>query len=358
MSFSPPSTRRSPRLRDAAPVTDFYRLPLAERAERLRALAVEALERWGVRGCEPAIVKYRENAVFRVAAADGRDAVLRVHRHGYHSDGALRSELAWMEAIRGVGIDVPAVIPTAAGALFDTVQAACVPEPRQVDMLTWMPGTPLGTIEEGLDPAIADVHGVFERVGGLAARLHDQAEAWPLPAGFVRHAWDREGLVGPEPLWGRFWEATVLGAAERSLIERARARVHDALTAYGRAGRRYGLIHADFNLDNMLLDGDRVILLDFDDCGFGWHLFDLATVWTMFAGSGQAEAMRAGVVEGYRRERALPDGELAHMPLFELARAFSYLGWIHTRSDTPSAQAIGRDVARLVCDLSEAYLRG
>ena len=339
-------------------MTDFYRLPLAERGERLRVLATVALARWGVRDCEPEIVKYRENAVFRVAAADGRDAVLRVHRHGYHSDAALRSELAWLEALHADGIAVPAVIPSAAGAPFEIVQGAGVPEPRQVDMLTWMPGIPIGTLEEGLNPAIVDVHAVFAGVGRLCARLHNRTEAWTPPAGFTRHAWDREGLVGPEPLWGRFWEAAVLGTEERRLIERARASAREALTAYGRSPRCYGLIHADFNLDNMLLDGERVIPLDFDDCGFGWHLFDLATVWTIYHGSDLAEAIRAGVVEGYRSERDLPDEELEHLPLFELARAFSYLGWVHTRSETASAQSLAAEVAQLVCTLGEAYLRG
>ena len=338
-------------------MTDFYRLPLHERAERLRALARDALLRWGVEDYEPEIVKYRENAVFRVVAADGSPAVLRIHRHGYHSDAALRSELAWMEALHAEGIDVAAVILSAAGERFETVQSAGVPEPRQVDMLTWMPGIPIGTLEEGLNPAIHDVHAVFVGVGRLCARLHNQTEAWTLPAGFTRHAWDREGLVGPEPLWGRFWEAAVLGTEERRLIDRARASVDEALTAYGRSPRRYGLIHADFNLDNMLLDDDRVIPLDFDDCGFGWHLFDLATVWTIYHGSEIAEEIRAGVVEGYLSARDLPDEELAHMPLFELARAFSYLGWVHTRSETASAQALAPEVAQLACRLAEAYLR-
>ena len=335
---------------------DFYRLPLDERAERLRALARDALLRWGVRDCEPEILKVRENAVFRVQTADANAAVLRVHRHGYHSDAALRSELAWLEALNAEGIAVPAVILSAAGEPFEIVEVEGVPEPRQVDMLSWMPGVPIGTIEEGLNPAIADVHGVFEAVGRLAARLHNQTEVWPQPPGFVRHAWDREGLVGPEPLWGRFWEAAVLGAEERRLIDRAKAQVHVDLTAYGRPPRRYGLIHADLNLDNMLFDGERVIILDFDDCGFGWHHFDLSTVWTLFHGSDLADAMRAGVVEGYRRERDLPDEELAHMPLFELGRAFSYLGWVHTRSETASAQALAPEVAQLACTLAEAYL--
>ena len=335
---------------------DFYRLPLDERAERLRALARDALLRWGVRDCEPEILKVRENAVFRVRAADANAAVLRVHRHGYHSDASLRSELAWLEALNAEGIAVPAVILSAAGEPFEIVEVEGVPEPRQVDMLSWMPGIPIGTIEEGLNPAIADVHGVFEAVGRLAARLHNQTEVWPQPPGFVRHAWDREGLVGPEPLWGRFWEAAVLGAEERRLIDRAKAQVHVDLTAYGRPPRRYGLIHADLNLDNMLFDGERVIILDFDDCGFGWHQFDLSTVWTLFHGSDLADAMRASVVEGYRRERDLPDEELACMPLFELGRAFSYLGWVHTRSETASAQALAPEVAQLACTLAEAYL--
>ena len=112
-------------------MTDFYRLPLDERAERLRALAVEALLRWGVQDCEPEIVKFRENAIFRVVSADGSDAVLRVHRHGYHSDAALRSELAWMEALHAEGIDAPAVIPSAAGERFVTVEPQACRSPAR-----------------------------------------------------------------------------------------------------------------------------------------------------------------------------------------------------------------------------------
>lgn len=334
----------------------FYRLPPAARTERLRALAVAALARWGVCGGRaPEVVKCRENTVFRVTAPDGRRAALRIHRPGYHTDAALRSELAWMEALRGAGVAVPAVVPTASGAPFAVVRVRGVPEPRQVDMMTWMAGAPLGTIEHG--PAVTDLRATFRAVGRLAARLHDHARGWSPPAGFVRHAWDEGGLLGPAPLWGRFWLAGGLGAAERRLIERARDRARGALAAYGRPPRRYGLIHADFNLDNMLLDGDRVVLLDFDDSGFGWHLFDLATVWTLFHGADCAAPMRAGVIEGYRRERDLPDEEVERLPLFELARAFSYLGWVETRRETATARALAPRVAALACDLAEAYLR-
>jgi Ser/Thr protein kinase RdoA (MazF antagonist) len=339
-------------------MSDFYDLPLAERTERMRRLAVKALAQWGVTDCEPEVLKIRENAVFRVATADGRDAVLRVHRHGYHTDAALRSELIWTEALRADGIDVPGAIPTASGGLFITVAADGVPEPRQVDMLTWMPGERLGTLEEGLNPAIIDIPKAFNGVGLLMARLHNQAAAWPMPRGFVRHAWDIDGLVGPEPLWGRFWEFAGLTPDQRRLLETARDRAGGDLVAYGQSADRYGLIHADLNLDNLLLDGDRVVPLDFDDAGFGWHLFDFATVWTLFYGADYFQTMRNSVIEGYRAERDLPDAEVARMPLFDLARAFTYLGWVHTRSETATAQEISPTVVSLVCDLADAYLRG
>ena len=47
------------------------------------------------------LLSLSENATYRVDdAADGRVAVLRVHRTGYHEPGAIASELAWLQALR------------------------------------------------------------------------------------------------------------------------------------------------------------------------------------------------------------------------------------------------------------------
>ena len=80
-------------------MTDFYTIGLDARAERMARLAVEALKSWGITDCTPELVKIRENAVFRVPAPGGGEAALRIHRHAYHSDVALESELQWMRAL-------------------------------------------------------------------------------------------------------------------------------------------------------------------------------------------------------------------------------------------------------------------
>ena len=337
-------------------MTDFYTIGLDERSERMTHLAVEALKSWGITDCAPKLKKIRENAVFRVAAPDGGDAALRIHRHGYHSDVSLESELQWMRALQQDGIDVPAIVPTLSGELFITASVTSVPEPRQVDMVSWLPGAPLGTLEGGLSTAVVDLSQTFFEIGRLVAKLHNHAAAWPQPKRFQRHAWDVDGLTGEQPLWGRFWEFPGLDSSQRALLERARDTARSDLISVGQPEESYGLIHADLNLDNMLLQDGSVKAIDFDDCGFGWHLFDLATISILFRGTDDYDEIYSALIAGYRQVRPLSDQLLVRMPLFYLLRAFTYVGWVHTRSETRSAQEIAPEIVALTCDLAESYL--
>lgn len=338
-------------------MTDFYQLLPEEQANRLQLLAVEALKQWRVAGCQPELLKFRENAVFRAVASDGRPVVLRIHRHGYHSDDALRSELAWVQALHDDGIDVPAMVPTMEGALFTTVGVAEVPERRQVDMMEWLSGEPFGTLENGLSSSITNVHQAFSGVGCLIARLHNHAASWRLPSGFTRHSWDVDGLTGENPLWGRFWELESLTAPQRSLIDRARGRARRDLMNYGKQQGTYGLIHADFLMDNLILDGDTIKVVDFDDCGFGWPLFDFATILLFLRGQNIYDAARDAIIEGYRAVRPISEGQLAYLPLFYLLRSCTYLGWVHTRYETSTARELAPMLTEVACNLAEEYLR-
>lgn len=63
---------------------------------------------------------------------------------------------------------------------------------------------------------------------------------------------------------------------DHGIIKETLARVRDALTHYGKDSQRYGLIHADLRLTNLLLLNGETRVIDFDDCGFSWYLHDLA----------------------------------------------------------------------------------
>ncbi len=258
-------------------MSDFYQLSPEKQAERMQTLATQALKSWNIKEARLQLIKMRENAVFRVDTQDARRYALRIHRHGYHSDDELRSELQWMQALDRDGIDVPPIEATKDGALFAVIESSAVPEPRQVDLFGWIEGEQLGSVEGSLEGDLQTLVRTHCTIGELAARLHNQACNWQLPENFKRHAWDAEGIVGDQPLWGRFWDLEVLSNDERELLTRARDGLREDLSNLSQKRESFGLIHADFAPENLMVHNDRIRLIDFDDSGFGWHLFEIVT---------------------------------------------------------------------------------
>ena len=281
-------------------------------------IVAEALALWGMGGAEYHLVAARENAVFKVTRGTCTHA-LRLHRKGYRTDTELRSELQWMAAAARGGLSVPAPIPSTSGDVLHGVAGV------QVDMLTWLAGTPMGRTGEAL--ATTDRPGLFYAIGREMARLHEVSDAWTPPTGFIRHAWDREGLLGETPLWGHFWNNPALSPTDRQLFLDLRVKADTDLARIG-GTLDYGLIHADLVRENILIDGDRLHLIDFDDGGFGWRLFDLATALIKNLDEPDYGVLRAALIAGYTSIRPI---DLAALDLFIVLRSATYVGWNMTR---------------------------
>jgi Ser/Thr protein kinase RdoA (MazF antagonist) len=322
--------------------------------EQMRALALTALHGWDLPVMSIAPIKVRENAVFRLDLAGGGRAVLRVHRHGYHSDEELDSEFHWLQALEAAGIPVPRAIPSRRGRNFELV--AALGGPRQIDVFEWIDGNQMGSVETGLTGTDEAIAGQYHRIGTIAARMHNQSSDWQRPPGFRRHAWDLSGLVGEQPLWGRFWELAALTHTQKSLLDRTRAQIASALAGYGMRPDRYGLIHADLVPENLLMDGDRIRVIDFDDAGFGWHLFELATSLYFISADRIYPTARDALIRGYRSERPLSDEALERLPLFLAARGTTYLGWVHTRPDSDTAREFLPFLIERACTVAEEFL--
>jgi len=337
-------------------MTGFSELPAEQQLELFRRLALSATARWPLETVRVEPLKVRENAVFAIHLANGGRVVMRVHRQGYHSDEALHSEQLWMRALGAHRIAVPRPVLSSAGNAFELIEYPGVPGRRQVDVFHWIDGYQLGSVERGLEAASGSVGDLYRAVGELAAKIHNQACQWRLPPGFRRHAWDAEGLAGERPFWGRFWELAALSSTERALFERIRACVFGELTAFGTHSDRFSLIHADLVPENILVSGNRLQIIDFDDAGFGWHLFEIATSLYFIRREACYEEARAGLIEGYRRARALPDEHLDRLPLFLAARGTTYLGWVHQREGEAVARELTPHLIELATSVAEDYL--
>lgn len=278
----------------------------------------EALSLWGLQAAECSFVAGRENQVYRVSGAEGVFA-LRIKRPGYRQEDELLSELAWMQAMADAGLQVPKPLASLGGKLLERCQAGFV------DVLTWLPGRPMGKSREPL--VLTDRAGVFKALGAEIARLHDACDAWHPPAGFRRCHWDKDGLLGENPVWGRFWDNPTLDPATRDLFRHFRKVAQEQLTQ-ARATLDHGLIHADLVRENVLLDEAQIGLIDFDDGGFGFRPFDLATVLVKTLSEPDYPDLKAALIRGYHSQRAL---DLSLLDLFLALRGLTYVGWIVPR---------------------------
>lgn len=306
-------------------------------------LARQALTRWNMEQAACRFVAGRENQVYRVTGDRG-DFALRIRRPGLRDRAELLSELHWLQAMKSAGLSVPRPEPSASGALLETIGG------HHVDMVDWLGGRPMGQSRAPLD--LADPQAVFRTLGQEMARLHEASDAFPLPQGFRRLSWDRAGLVGETPVWGRFWENPALDPDTRKLMERFRDRARQALARLdGRLD--YGLIHADLVRENVLVDGDALRLIDFDDGGHGFRLFDVATALLKNRGQPGYPDLQSALLEGYISVRAL---DMDQLGLFMGLRAATYLGWIVPRMGEDGAAARNAGFIADARHLCGAYL--
>ncbi len=306
-----------------------------EPGEAYAPAALQALAAFGVEPAHLHFVRMGENVTFRVTdARDGSPLVLRLHRPWYHDIAELRSEHLWTRALVQAGIAAPEPLLTQAGENFAQVEIAATGERRWAGLARWREGELLADVVARETDSAANADR-FAHVGAIMAAMHDQASGWTPPAGFRRHALDADGLMGPEPFWGPFWDHAIFSPAEREELLGLRDRLHAALTRYGKPARTFSLIHADLHPHNVLIDGAHAAVIDFDDAAFGWHQYDIAVALIDYQDHPDSALFRDGFIAGYRSVRSISDTDLALLPMFLLIRDMVQVGWFHQRPELP-----------------------
>jgi Ser/Thr protein kinase RdoA (MazF antagonist) len=186
--------------------------------------------------------------------------------------------------------------------------------------------------------------------------MHRHAISWQVPRSFQRFSWDEAGTLGRAAHWGDWRDGPNLDEPTRGLLGRAASLVTERLRAYGKDSARFGLIHADLRLANLLVDGAGVKVVDFDDCGFSWFLYDLASALTFMEDDPRVPELVSSWLEGYRQVRSLEVADEDEIPTFLMLRRLVILAWLGSRPGTELVASLGAEYARITADLAEAYL--
>ncbi len=274
----------------------------------------------------------------------GETLILRVHRQGYHTAAEITSELDWLQALQTVArLRCVQPVPDCAGTLMQSVAG------RTVVAFAPIAGREVAAGD--------DLPRWFTALGEISARLHAHSRAWQQPTGFARKRWDCDTILGDAPHWGRWQDAPGLSPEGALVLTRLADVLRAHLAAYGTGPDRFGLIHADLRLTNLMIDAQGLWAIDFDDCGFGWWMYDLAAALSFIETDPRLPDLVAAWCDGYARIGMIDAVDRAIIPTLILLRRVLLTAWLGTRADSDTAATIGAaDYTQGTVALAEAYL--
>jgi len=333
-------------------MSEFDELSHEQQLTGLQHLAEASLARFALpAGASARLINLSENATYRIDLPQSPQCwALRVHREGYHTKKAIASELAWARALRQSKAAItPVVVPGLDGEDIQTVSHASLPTPRHVVLFEW---------ESGIEPSEEehDLRAPFEVLGETAARMHAHVKSWELPQDFERLTWDFDTFLGATPHWGRWRDGMGLDQERQQLFGRTVDLIEQRLDNFGKSSDRFGLIHCDMRLANLLIDGEITKVIDFDDCGFSWLMYDCATTVSFFEDRAEVPDLLKSWVTGYRKIIDLPPEDEAEIPTFVMLRRLLLVAWIGSHSQTDLAQSMGVTYSHQTDALCRDYL--
>ena len=301
----------------------------------LRRSAREVLDSYGLDSASLKLLSHFCNTTYLVQAEDGDRFVLHEYRFFDSSipeDRRLdwiEAELWWLGKVRtGTGLWVPELVPAQNGrnvtvGIDDNGDGAipCV-------LFRWIDGR---FLSRGLRPR----H--LESVGQMTARLHNFSSTLSIPPNLCRGQVDRLDASTQREMVKAF--AAARSAEAGALAEAAIDRVLEAKRVLGTSANTFGLIHADIHQKNYLFAGHQIALIDFGDCGFGCHLYDLAVTINELYRHPDPRSLRAALLAGYRMERRLSPKHEGLIDAFVLLRKLQDLSSFFANPDGPTLPA-------------------
>lgn len=230
--------------------------------------------------------------------------ILRVYPSRGRTRPDIEAELAFLAYLQAQGLSVSVAV---AGVNGERLLALQAPEGwRYAALFTYAPGEPLGE-------NLVAIH----RYGYTLARLHTIADAWPSPS--PRSSLDLVYLLD-RPL------EQLAGFPERrhdwAFLHEIAAVICPQLAALPTSAPHYGYCHGDAGTANAHVTAEgQLTFFDFDFCGPGWRVYDLATF-----SSGESGEVVEAFLAGYEEVRSLTVEELKALPLFQIAQSIWLLG--------------------------------
>jgi Ser/Thr protein kinase RdoA (MazF antagonist) len=155
-----------------------------------------------------------------------------------------------------------------------------------------------------------------------------------------RRYWTSRGLLSPHAKFGNPYHIAGISQKQQNVISSAGKKSFKALASYERRfPERLGTIHADVHLGNVLRTGNGLGIIDFDDCGFGFAVYDIAVATVALTAvlgekrKHEASAFKHALIAAYSQHAPWDSHDEEILPHLIVARRITMLAWFQSRSD-------------------------
>ncbi len=325
-----------------------------ENTELFDEIAMKSLTKFGIEETDSVkLLQFSENATYLVynKLTKEKDGVLRISRPGYHTLEELESEMSWLKQINDY---TPLIVARPLlGANNKNIQIINGDDGKEYYcvLCEFLEGE--APDEDNETAAVKQ----FEFLGETTAYLHRQTQIWNGTKRLKRIDWTYDNMIGNTPVWGSWKDAEDLTPEIKQILERTSAVIKKRLTRYGKNENNYGLIHSDLRLSNILIEGEQIKVIDFDDCGFGWHLHDMASALSFIETKNIVPKLVNSWLKGYKKVLPFTDTDFEEIDTFIMQRRMQLMAWLASHSESDPVRELSVGFTEGTVELADRYLR-
>ncbi|MBE9066793.1 phosphotransferase [Leptolyngbya cf. ectocarpi LEGE 11479] len=249
------------------------------------------------------------NDTYKLSA--GKESfMLRVYRQGWRSRSEIEFELEVLLYLQQKGAHVAVPVARKDGEFITSILA---PEGERYVMITQYAQGDILRFDDAKDAVIfgqaaADIH-------CCSARFRPTSKRFQLDLNHLLN----EPLAHIQPY-------LIHRPADWEFLNELATRISSLVNSVGTDNLDYGFCHGDFHGENAHASEGTVTHFDFDCCGFGWRIYDLATFKWVIRLLDKEEQLWSGFLESYQSKREISDLDLSLMEPFIAIRDVWLLG--------------------------------
>ncbi|BCN31888.1 phosphotransferase enzyme family protein [Anaeromicropila herbilytica] len=261
---------------------------------------------------EPVIqfIRHNENMTFKITdGVNKKNYLLRIHNPStegllglQHTLEGIESEIKILQELNQKGLlYAQKPISNTLGVYITEYKMDNFNHPCYATILEWIEGCTL-TLEED------NIKDLAFTLGQNLALFHTSLKEFKPSKDFIRPIYDADRIDTAIDELKYCVEANLFSMEHYDIIKRVLIIVKNQMNELKSREDSFGIIHADFQPGNIVVNNGNPVLIDLGFCGFGYYFFDLGSAATIFPSE-----LRQTFLQGYASKTSFSFDDLRYI---------------------------------------------